>query len=387
MAARRRTHPGLAADALATITPALLIPARSGPPAAVLRAALYQQAFRPARPGTGPGPQVTEALAWGQHHSLPVSALADPRIVRRALDCLTVRLDGTRAAATTIARKRAVFGNCRGYAVELGLLEANPLDRVSWHLPTHSRLADPRSLPGPAQVRAILAETTRIRPELAAFFGCLYYAALRPAEAIALRTGDCDLPPGGWGQLTLMRSLPRSARAWTTTRSSHEPRGLKLRPQGTVRVVPIPPELVRMLRHHLQSHGCATDGRLFRGTRGGPLSESLYSRTWHQAITAAIPAAQPLRPYDLRHAALSLWLASGAPPPKSPPAPGTASTSCWPPTPTPCPATPTSPPGTPAGPRMPAPAPRWPTEPGTTRSDPVRHASVPQLDPMGHNGT
>jgi hypothetical protein len=51
------------ADALATVTPALLAPARSRPPAAVLRAALYRQAFRPAQPGTGPGPQVAEALA------------------------------------------------------------------------------------------------------------------------------------------------------------------------------------------------------------------------------------------------------------------------------------------------------------------------------------
>jgi integrase len=62
-----------------------------------------------------------------------------------------------------------------------------------------------------------------------------------------------------------------------------------------------------------------TDGHLFQGTRGGPLSESLYGRIWHRARAAAIPedkaGTQPVRrPYDLRHAALSLWLASGAPP-------------------------------------------------------------------------
>ena len=79
-------------------------------------------------------------------------------------------------------------------------------------------------------------------------------------------------------------------------------------------MVPIPPELVGLLRHHLQAHGCTADGRLFRGARGGPLSESLYSRIWSQATATAIPATLPLRPYDLRHAALSLWLASGAPP-------------------------------------------------------------------------
>ena len=60
-------------------------------------------------------------------------------------------------------------------------------------------------------------------------------------------------------------------------------------------------------------------GGVFRGARGGPLSESLYGRIWHQARAAAIPedgtGTQPVRrPCDLRHAALSLWLASGAPP-------------------------------------------------------------------------
>ena len=166
-------------------------------------------------------------------------------------------------------------------------------------------------------MQATLAEITKIRPELTAFFGCLYYAALRPAEAVALRADSCDLLPAGWGQLTLTGSLPRSARAWTGNGTPREARGLKLRPDGANRIVPIPPQLVRLLRHHLHAYGCAADGRLFRGARGGPLSESLYGRIWHQARAAAIGQAgtrQARRPYDLRHAALSLWLASGAPP-------------------------------------------------------------------------
>src|ERR1039457_2537749 len=145
--------------------------------------------------------------------------------------------------------------------------------------------------------------------------GCLYYAALRPAEAVALRAMSCTLPASGWGQLTLTGSLPRSARAWTGNGTPREPRGLKHRPGGASRTVPIPPQLVRLLHHHLHTHGSTADGRLFRGARGGPLSESRYGRIWHQARSiAAIPGAARLRPYDLRHAALSLWLASGAPP-------------------------------------------------------------------------
>jgi integrase len=60
-------------------------------------------------------------------------------------------------------------------------------------------LSGPPSAATPAEVQAILAEITQIRPELNAFFGCLYYAALRPAEAVALRASSCALPSRGWG--------------------------------------------------------------------------------------------------------------------------------------------------------------------------------------------
>jgi hypothetical protein len=73
--------------------------------------------------------------------------VADPAVTRRALEALALRLDGTRAAATTITRKRAVFHGCLGYAVELRILEANPLDRVPWRPPHES--ADRRGRPIP----------------------------------------------------------------------------------------------------------------------------------------------------------------------------------------------------------------------------------------------
>jgi integrase len=51
----------------------------------------------------------------------------------------------------------------------------------------------------------------------------------------------------------------------------------------------------------------------------GPLSESVYDRWWKLARDRALTEAQaasPLvrRPYDLRHAAASLWLNAGVPP-------------------------------------------------------------------------
>ena len=171
----------------------------------------------------------------------------------------------------------------------------------------------------PAQVSALLDAVTRTRPELAAFFGCLYYAALRPEEAVALRLADCHLPGPGWGILRLAAATTRSAAAWTDNGTSHEQRGLKHRPDGAIRMVPVPPVLAAMLRAHVTGYGTAPDGRLFPGARGGPLSGSVYGRAWQSARTLALGpelAASGLarRPCDLRHAALSLWLNAGGEP-------------------------------------------------------------------------
>jgi integrase len=300
------------AEALATLTPELTRPTARRPPIRILRAALYRHAFNPHRRNTAVDP-ATAALAWLERASLPVQHLRDPRVIRQALDALAVRLDGQPAAANTIPRKRAVFHNALGYAVELGLLPTNPLGQVGWKAAAADGTVNPLTVASPAQVHAILAAVAQIRPELTAFFACLYYAALRPEEAVALRSPDLVLPARGWGKLILTRACPRTAAAWTSSGTPHEPRGLKHRPDGATRIVPVPPVLAALLRQHLRNYGATPDGRLFRGSCGGVLSESVYGRIWHTArdhgLGPDLPAT-PLarRPYDLRHAALSLWL-------------------------------------------------------------------------------
>jgi integrase len=75
---------------------------------------------------------------------------------------------------------------------------------------------------------------------------------------------------------------------------------------------------VAILRDHIDRFGLADDGRLFRSDRGTPVGASTYSRVWQEARRLALPPAKadsPLvaRPYDLRHAAVSLWLNAGVP--------------------------------------------------------------------------
>ena len=78
--------------------------------------------------------------------------------------------------------------------------------------------------------------------------------------------------------------------------------------------------LVRAIRWHIAVFGHAPDGRLFvtRGYGNGPVSRETYSRIWRRARRVAFTPAQqrsPLarRPYDLRHAAVSLQLNAGVP--------------------------------------------------------------------------
>ena len=154
-----------------------------------------------------------------------------------------------------------------------------------------------------------------------ALYGCMYFAALRPAEAVALRQQNCRLPDTGWGLLTLEKSRPEVTRRWTDTASAHEERGLKHRPAQESRRVPIPPELVCTLRAHIGNFGIATDGRIFSSERGHVIASTAISDVWAEARTLALTpdqVASPLagRPYDLRHAAVSLWLNAGVPAPE-----------------------------------------------------------------------
>ena len=74
---------------------------------------------------------------------------------------------------------------------------------------------------GGFQCRLSATSTASSQSPLAAAGSCLYYAALRPSEAVALRDADCVLPDAGWGRIDLSASEPRAGpgdRAFRTAR-------------------------------------------------------------------------------------------------------------------------------------------------------------------------
>lgn len=156
-------------------------------------------------------------------------------------------------------------------------------------------------------------------PHLYAFSGCMYYAAMRPAEVMHLRQSQCRLPASGWGLLNLKGGVVAAGKAWTSDGAVHEIHSLKRRAAKATRPVPIPPLLVRMLREHIERFGVAPDGRLFRNAAGNCIEAAAYGITWGRAREATLTLDEHAlslakRPYGLRHAGISFWLASGVDP-------------------------------------------------------------------------
>lgn len=315
-------------EALGSVTAALVHDRPNRPDFADLYRALVRYALPPGDRADERPPEVARMLRWLESASLPLAALDDEQHVERALTALALRLDGKAAAATVARRKRAVFYNVLDMAStgKGRVLAANPLDAMKWKPPEAGEKVDRRVVCNPRQARELLIALSYVGGldrhrgrRLVAMFACMYYAALRPAEAVNLRKADCELPVSGWGRLYVARTTPEVGKRYTDSGELHDEKGLKHRPDDEVRPVPVPPELVLILRWHLEEFGTAPDGRLFRQPEGGVVGSSTYTQVWRAArALALIPeqVASPLvaRPYDLRHAAVSLWLNAGVPP-------------------------------------------------------------------------
>ena len=215
-----------------------------------------------------------------------------------------------------------------------------------------SATVDRRSVVNPRQARALLAAVRTQKPSgprLVAFFGVMYYAGLRPEEAVSLRKDNLTLPPrtwnketrqweespesDGWGELEFRDASPDAGREWTDDGDHRERRQLKHRANGDSRTIPAHPELVALLHAHLEEIGTAPDGRLFTGVHGRELATITYRRALISARKAALTAGGTgitarRRPYDLRHACLSTWLNGGVQPPRWPSGQATASMCC-----------------------------------------------------------
>nr|WP_062340076.1 tyrosine-type recombinase/integrase [Herbidospora sakaeratensis] len=300
---------------------------RTRPSDKALRVALQDWAFRPAERDADRPAEITEALTWLAANSRPVALLADNEHLRALLAALARKNNGGTFAAGTLRMRRGILHRALDFAVERKLISVNPLLGIRTRRSFSDDSVSPVMVPTLEQARRLLRAVHDLPSTTAgqrgrrlyAFFAVMFFAGLRPAEGLNLRVTNCELPQTGWGRLTLTGSSPQVGTLWTDDGALHEERSLKHRSAKAVRIVPIPPELVTILRGHLEEFPPAPDGRLFHDGPGhGRVTFSMYSKTWIRARKAALTAPEfasklAQRPYDLRHAYASTLLQAHVP--------------------------------------------------------------------------
>jgi integrase len=324
------------AEALIRVMPVFVKRDKNGPEAKVIRSALRQWGYNTEYRTNREMPEdVRKVLKWLERNTMPVRAAVDPDVLRALQRAVTKRLDGKKFAPSVARKTRGVLFNTLDYAVEKKLIDANPLTSVKWTaMPKGKRKVDKRAVPNPTQARALLSGVgalPRSGPRLEGFFGAMYYAGLRPEEAVSLNKrnvaslpdpvwndDDCEYVYG-WGEFRLDKAEPHAGGRWTDSGKPRDDRPLKSRDDDAERTVSFPPDLTRLLHRHILRYGYGPDGRLFQAEQGGEIPMITYTRAWRAARKAVLTEEQqqtPLaaRPYDLRHAAVSTRLAAGVDP-------------------------------------------------------------------------
>jgi integrase len=240
---------------------------------------------------------------WLQKWSLPMSALTKPLCEEAAVELYTKK-DGTLAAGSTMQRNRSVVRAMLADAVESGVLheltwpgapkgKKRAANRVR-------RAVDVKQLPNPVQARQLIDALVSHQPASHGYrviAASMFFAGMRPSEAMALPIENCTLPADDvtWGSVFVDVTICDAGDLWT---KEGEEEG---DPKSFSREVPIPPELVAILRTHI---GERTAGHVIENTP----SSSNFGRAFRKAR-----GANAWRPYDLRHAAATLWISSGVP--------------------------------------------------------------------------
>jgi integrase len=234
--------------------------------------------------------------AYIRNHVLPAfGELPLGAITQLDVRAWVADLDASGRAPATVQKAYQTLSKILRGAVDAGLIAQSPCRRIG--LPRIER-EEMRFL-GPAEISA-LAEAIEPRYRAMVLFDA--YCGLRLGELAGLRRSRVDL-------------LRRQVRV---TEIAVEVKGeLIFGPPMTragQRKVPLPRFVADEMAAHLDTYGQPDPGSLvFVGPDGGALRASGWrARQWRPAIRAA--GLEPLRPHDLRHTAVSLWVAAGASP-------------------------------------------------------------------------
>lgn len=259
-------------------------------------------------PGSTPTPSESNDLRWLAGASVPISEV-DAELVRKTLEAVSKRQDGKPLSASVQSQRRTYLSGLMAFAVEKKYISENPVAQVKAKRAgkVTVRPVTPLEVGDLVTARRIInAMDDGVYKD---FVLTVLLAGVRPSEAAALQVSECVLPDKGWGELRLSKSAAAAGRAWTDSGEHRDERGLKHRAAGDTRTVPIPPELVSVLRKRVEG----VTGLVFQ-TAGRPISDVTCSRRWKEARESVLQDDGTLaRIYSLRHLAASTWLNAGVP--------------------------------------------------------------------------
>ncbi len=231
-------------ETLARVVPVVVRDLAGAPDRDILRRALRKK-LNQGQHGAQLDEDETKAIAWLARASRPVSALEDPSVVADVLDALAVNLNGKPAAPEYFSRRRRVLHRTLGYAVRKKRLTKNPLGKAN--LPegrtppqAPDDTLDPRAVGGPAMVADMIKACGTIGrrqgPRFQAFYGCMFYALMRPPKSPPSPKPAATCPSKDGGPPDLRRRQPR--RRPRLHRPRPGPRAP--RPQGRTKGRPTP---------------------------------------------------------------------------------------------------------------------------------------------------
>lgn len=243
-------------------------------------------------------------------HSLPLERLSK-RSCREAETAVMARQSGGQKKPATQQRYRSSINALFNWAVENDYLPANPWPKSkrntkktraakgSQGVLDASRLGQPTVDDVVQMLDSIAGPNSRLGAKSRRMvFELVFYAGLRPSEAVALRLENCHLPEKGWGQATVERALTSSTRRWT------QPDEMVGETKTAPRIVPLPPPLIVRIRAFV---GDRTTGLVAPNERGGMHDLSRLSASWRKHRLS-----ESWRPYDLRASITSLHINAGA---------------------------------------------------------------------------
>lgn len=205
-----------------------------------------------------------------------------------------VQLSERGLAPATVVKAAQIMSKIMRMAVDAGRLLTNPCDRVP--LPKIERKTM-RYLA--ADEVAALADA--IGERYRALVLASAYGGFRIGELVGLRGARFDRTKGTVEvHQTITEVSGKLIEGPPKTRAGH-------------RTVPLPPFVVDELARHIAADNVGPTDLVFSAPAGGPVRLATWRRRfWAPAVAGA--GLEHLRPHDLRHTAVALWIAAGADP-------------------------------------------------------------------------